>query len=187
LSNISLHIVLAQEQTPPTGEEPICWVLLTTLKADDFQGNLEIVQLYAERWGIECFHRVLKTGFKVEELQFKNDESIKPAIALYMVIAWRVLYVMKLGRECPDLPCDVVFEEEEWKSACVIADGPEALKNKPSLGQFMLLVAKFGGYLGRKSDGPAGAQAIWQGMSRVNDFALTWKKLQESHLLTEPP
>jgi hypothetical protein len=187
LSNISLHVVLAQEQTPPAGEEPICWVLLTTLKADDFQGNLEIVQLYAERWGIECFHRVLKTGFRVEELQFKNDESIKPAVALYMVIAWRVLYVMKLGRECPDLPCDVVFEEEEWKSACVIADEPQALKNKPSLGQFMLLVAKFGGYLGRKSDGPPGAQAIWQGMSRVTDFALTWKKLQESHLLAEPP
>jgi hypothetical protein len=185
LSNISLHVVLAQEKVPPTGEEPICWVLLTTLKADDFQGNLEIVRLYAERWQIECFHRVLKTGCKVEELQLKTDESIKPAIALYMIIAWRVLYVMKLGRECPDLPCDVVFEEEEWKVSCVIVHGRQALKNKPSLGQFILLVAQFGGYLGRKSDGPPGAQAIWQGMSRVTDFALAWKTLQKHQLLVE--
>jgi len=186
LSKISLHVVLAKEKAPPTGEDPICWVLLTTLKADDFQGNLEIVRLYAERWGIECFHRVLKTGCKVEELQLKEDESIKPAIALYMIIAWRVMYVTKLGRECPDLPCDVVFEEEEWKALCVIAHGRQALKSKPSLGRFILLVAQFGGYLGRKADGPPGAQAIWIGMSRVIDFALAWKKFQEHQLLVEP-
>lgn len=185
LPEIPIHVVLVKEKAPPKGEDPISWVLLTTLKADDFEGNLEIVRLYAERWEIECFHRVLKTGCKVEELQLKEDERIKPAVALYMVIAWRVMYVMKLGRECPDLPCDVVFEEEEWKAVCVLTHGRQALKSKPSLGELILLVAELGGYLNRKADGPPGAQAIWQGMARVTDFALMWKKLQEQQLLTE--
>ena len=113
LSEVSIHVIIAKEKSPPKGEEPICWILLTTLKADDFEGNLEIVRLYAQRWEIECFHRVLKTGCKVEELQFKDNQCILPAGVLYMIISWRVMYVMKLGRQCPDLPCDTVFEEEE--------------------------------------------------------------------------
>jgi hypothetical protein len=185
LSKLSFHVVMAKENSPPKGEDPICWVLLTTLKADDFEGNLEIVRLYAERWEIECFHRVLKTGCTVEELQLKEDKRIIPAVALYMIIAWRVMYVMKLGRECPDLPCDTVFEEEEWKALYVIAHGRQALKNKPSLGEFILTVAQFGGFLARKGDGQPGAQAIWQGMTRVLDFALAWKKFQEHQLLVE--
>ncbi len=147
---------------------------------------MEIVRLYAVRWEIECFHRVLKTGCKVEELQLKEDDRILPAIALYMVVAWRVMYVMKLGRECPDLPCNVVFEEDEWKSLYVIAHGPEALKKTPSLGEFINTVASFGGYLGRKCDGPPGAQAVWLGLRRVIDFALAWNKFREHQLLSEP-
>jgi hypothetical protein len=185
LSKVPFHVIIAKEQSPPKGEDAICWVLLTTIKANDFKSNLEIIRLYAKRWEIECFHRVLKTGCKVEELQLKEDERIMPAVALYMIIAWRVMYVMKLGRECPDLPCDTVFEEEEWKALYVIAHGRQALKNKPSLGEFLITVAKFGGYLGRKNDGPPGTQAIWQGMSRVKDFALAWVKFQEYQLLIE--
>ncbi len=115
LSEISIHVIIAKEKSPPKGEEPICWILLTTLKADDFEGNLEIVRLYAQRWEIECFHRVLKTGCKVEELQFKENQCILPAVVLYMIISWRVMYVMKLGRQCPDLPCDTVFELTFWR------------------------------------------------------------------------
>jgi len=185
LSKVSIHVVIAKEKKPPNGEDPICWVLLTTLKSNDFEGNLEILQLYAKRWEIECFHRVLKTGCKIEELQLKEDERIKPAVALYMIVAWRVMYVMKLGRECPDLPCDVIFDEAEWKAISVVVHGRQALENTPSLGEFILTVAKYGGFLARKGDGHPGAQAIWQGMTKVMDFAVVWKSLQEQHLIVE--
>ena len=138
-------------------------------------------QLYSCRWEIEVFHYVLKSGCTVEELQLKEDDRIKPAVALYMVIAWRVMYAMKLGRECPNLPCDLIFETDEWKALWVIAYDYQALEKKPSLGEFILKVAEFGGYLGRKSDGPPGPKSIWIGMTRVRDFTLAWKHFQEKH------
>ena len=94
-----------------------------------------------------------------------------------MVVAWRILYVMKLGRECPTLPCDAVFEEDEWKAFWVIVhDGREdALANKPSLGEFVNKIAEYGGFLGRKHDGHPGPQAIWQGMEKLRQFTLAWQ------------
>lgn len=179
LSVVSFQVVMAKEKCPPKDDDPICWVLLTSLKVNGLEDALETLRLYSCRWEIEVFHFVLKTGCTVEDLQLKEDDRIKPAIALYMVIAWRVMYAMKLGRECPQLPCDVIFEEDEWKALWVIAYDFQALEKKPSLGEFILKVAEFGGFLGRKSDGPPGPKSIWQGMTRVRDFALAWRTFQE--------
>jgi hypothetical protein len=118
---------------------------------------------------------VLKTGCEVEQLQLKTDEAIKVAIALYMVVAWRVLYIMRLGRECPNLPCDAVYETDEWQSLWIICYGEQALKTTPALGEFVMKVAEFGGYLARTADGHPGAQALWQGMTRLRDFTLAWQ------------
>ena len=99
-----------------------------------------------------------------------------------MVVAWRVLYVMKLGRECPELPCDVVFEEDEWQAFWVVCYGEEALNNKPSLGEFVIKVAEVGGFLARKADGVPGPQAIWQGLTRVRDFTLAWQVFSKKQM-----
>ena len=90
------------------------------------------------------------------------------------MIAWRILYLTHLGRQHPDLPCGCVFEEAEWKGACAVVKRD---KNAPelSIAEFMGIVGKLGGHLGRKSDGPPGPQSIWQGLMRVRDFALAWK------------
>lgn len=174
-SEISFNVVMAKEKNPPKKEDAIDWVLLTSLDITDFDSAIDVIELYRARWEIEVFHRVLKTGCKVEELQLKNDEATKVAISLYMIVAWRVLYVMKLGRECPELPCDVIFEEDEWKSFWVIVKGPEGLEEKPTLGEFVKKVAEFGGFLARKGDGHPGPQAIWQGMTRLRDFTIAWQ------------
>jgi hypothetical protein len=177
LPAVSMYVVMAKEQGAPAGEDPLDWVLLTSLVAAKFQSALEVINLYTARWEIEVFHRVLKTGCRVEELQLKKDERTKVAIALYMIVAWRVLYVMMLGRECPDLPCDAVFEEDEWQAFWVIVqDGhPEALARKPSLSEFVRKLAERGGYLGRRHDGPPGPQAIWQGMAQLRCFVVAWR------------
>ena len=177
LPRVTFSVVMATENDPPKDEDPIDWVLLTSLEVREFQTALEIFDLYAVRWEIEVFHRVLKTGCRVEELQLKKDERTKVAIALYMVVAWRVLYLMTLGRECPTLPCDVVFEKDEWQAFWVIVhDGhQEALDEKPSLGEFVRKVAEYGGFLGRKCDGYPGPQSIWQGLTQVRHFAIAWR------------
>lgn len=95
-------------------------------------------------------------------------------LALYLIVAWRVLYVLKLGRETPDLSCAAVFTEAEWKSVYVIAHRTTAPPQPPTLGVFLPLLAVLGGYLGRKHHGPLGSQAMWIGLQRMRDFAIAW-------------
>jgi hypothetical protein len=175
LPTVDIWVVMATEVSPPPGQDPIDWVILTSLPVEDLDQAINILQWYMGRWEIEVFHRVLKTGCKVEALQFKQDTRIKPILALYSIVAWRILYLMKLGRECPDLSCDVVFTEEEWKSICVISRGPEALQRKPSLREMVLMIAHHGGFTGRRSDGPPGPEVMWRGMQCLRCFALAWQ------------
>jgi hypothetical protein len=172
---VKIWAVQAKEINPPAGEEPIHWTLLTSLEATDFEQACAVIDLYLCRWEIEVFHRVLKTGCRVEELQLRTSPRIKLAILLYMIVAWRVLYVMHLGRQCPDLACSVVFEDDEWQSTWVIIKGGSPPQSPPTLNEMIRMVASFGGFLGRKRDGHPGPQTLWIGLSRVLDFALCWQ------------
>lgn len=173
LKEVSFWAILAEETHPPAGEEPIRWLLLTSKEVTTLKEARRILNLYLRRWDIEVFHRVLKTGCRVERIQLKTGRAAINAIMIYSVIAWRILYFTHLGRQCPDLPCSCVFEEAEWKSACaVVKRKPEA--GEPTLSEFIRIVGKLGGHLGRKSDGAPGPQSIWQGLARVRDFACAW-------------
>lgn len=172
------RILLVQDTTeldPPPGQDPINWTLLTSMPIEDLAAAVELIELYLARWEIEVFHRVLKSGCKVENLQFKQDNRIKAVLALYVIVAWRILYLTKLGRECPDLPCDVVFAEEEWKSICQISRGTTQAAAKPSLREMILMIAHFGGHAARKRDGPPGPEVMWRGLQCLRCFALAWR------------
>ncbi|RYD46527.1 MAG: IS4 family transposase [Verrucomicrobiaceae bacterium] len=173
LKEVSFHAVLAQEVDPPAGEEPIRWLLLTSKEVSTLEEARRILDLYMKRWGIEVFHKVLKTGCRVESLQLKTAPALVNALMIYTVIAWRILYLTHLGRECPELPCGAVFEEAEWKAACAVVKRKKEL-GEPTLTEFIGIVGKLGGHLGRKGDGPPGPQSIWQGLTRVRDFACAW-------------
>lgn len=121
LPEVEINTVLVEEINPPDGEEPITWLLLTSLPVDTFEQACLVVEYYLCRWQIEIYFKVLKSGCKIEDRQLETSERIKPCIALYMIVAWRVLFVTMLGRECPDLPCTVLFEDDEWKSVYMIA------------------------------------------------------------------
>ena len=178
LKEVSFWAVLAGETDPPAGEEPIRWLLLTSKEVTTLEEARRILNLYMRRWDIEVFHRVLKTGCRVESIQFKTGEALINSVMIYAVIAWRILYLTHLGRQCPDMPCGCVFEEAEWKSACaVVKRSKEA--GEPTLSEFIAIVGKLGGHLGRKSDGAPGPQSIWQGLARVRDFACAWHAFHE--------
>jgi hypothetical protein len=173
LETVKIGVVLAREKNPPAGQDPIEWVLLTSLPVNSFEAAQRVISLYLARWDIEVFHRILKTGCRVEKLQLTEAERTKPAIVLYMIIAWRIAYVMKLGRVCPDMSCDVIFEDAEWRAVYHVVNRKPADK-KPTLSEMVLMVASLGGHLGRKGDAPPGAQSMWQGIMRTKDFALGW-------------
>lgn len=173
LEQVSFWAVLAEESDPPAGEEPIRWLLLTSKEVTTLEEARRILNLYMRRWDIEVFHRVLKTGCRVERIQLKTAQAVINAIMIYSVIAWRILYFTHLGRQCPDIPCGCVFEDAEWKSACAVVKRKKEA-GEPSLSEFIGIVGKLGGHLGRKSDGAPGPQSIWQGLARVRDFACAW-------------
>ena len=162
LPEVEINTVLVEEINPPEGEEPITWLLLTSLPVDTFEQACLVVEYYLCRWQIEIYFKVLKSGCKIEDRQFETSERIKPCIALYMIVAWRVLFVTMLGRECPDLPCTVLFEDDEWES--------------------VYMIASLGGYLNRKCDGPPGTKTMWVGLQRMVDFALAWKSFGPKQL-----
>lgn len=173
LPAVSFWAILAEETDPPAGEDPIRWLLLTSKQVTTLEEARRILNLYMKRWEIEVLHRVLKTGCRVERIQLKSGQAVINALMIYAVIAWRILYLTHLGRQCPDLPCGCVFEEAEWKSACAVVKRKKEA-GEPSLSEFIGIVGKLGGHLGRKSDGAPGPQSIWQGLARVRDFACAW-------------
>jgi hypothetical protein len=174
LPPVTVNAILVREENPPEGEEPIEWLLVTSLPIETFEEACTVVSYYCCRWEIEVFFRVLKSGCKIEELQFHREDRLQVCLALYLIVAWRVLYVLKMGRECPDMDCDAIFTEAEWKSVYVIAKKSPAPKRPPTLAEIIPMIAGMGGYLGRKHDGPPGPKTMWIGLQRMRDFATAW-------------
>lgn len=176
LASVTLQVIQIREVNPPPDAEPIAWLLATSLPITTLAEVERVIDYYICRWQIEVYYRVLKTGCKVEDIQLETADRFKPCLMLYKIVAWRVLYATMLGRECPTLACDVIFVEHEWKSVWTITTDTGPPESAPSLQEFLILLAKLGGYNNRQQDGPPGPQAIWSGMRRMHDFALAWTK-----------
>lgn len=174
LPDVTVNVVWVSEPNPPADVEPLDWMLITSLPIDNIDLILLVVKYYAARWVIEVYFRVLKSGCKVEKIQLETAERLQPCLMLYRIVAWRVVYVTMLGREYPNLPCDVLFSEAEWKSVYRIVRQIPPPESPPSLKEFIPMLAKLGGYNARKHDGPPGPQALWTGMRRMADFADAW-------------
>lgn len=174
LPDINVNAIRVTEENPPPGEEPIEWLLLTSLPIEKFAAVTTVLDYYCCRWEIEIYFRTLKSGCKIEELQFERQDRFEVCLAMYMIVAWRVLHVLMLGRACPKMRCDAVFSEAEWKSVYVIATNEDAPAKPPLLSAMVKLIAELGGYLNRKQDGPPGPQTTWIGLQRMRDFAIAW-------------
>ena len=172
LQAVEVTALLAREEEPSPGVEPIEWLLLTNLPVETLEAGREKMHWYLCRWQIEVYFRVLKSGCKVEQLQLHTRERLEAALALYLIVAWRVLYLMMLGRNCPDLPCNVVFAAEEWKAIYLVTQKKRPPREPPALSLILTLVARLGGFLARKGDGLPGPKALWIGLQRARDFVL---------------
>lgn len=169
LSPITLYAVDAREDNAPVGIEPLHWLLLTTVPVETLQDAVEKIGWYRHRWKIERFHFILKSGCKVEDLQLGTTDRLKKAITLYAVVAWRLAWITYQTRETPDIPCCVVFSQNEWQALWRHANpGKKPPVQPPPLKDAVLWLAKLGGFLGRKSDGNPGVKVLWSGLHNLN-------------------
>ena len=158
---IKLTVVHVQETTAPKDDEPVEWFLLTTCDVSSPEQAQQILRWYCLRWRIEDWHRVLKSGCNIEKLQHKTAERLKRTIAINLVIAWRIMLLTLLGRQCPQLAAEVLFSDLEIQ--VLVANSKKKLTQPLLLGQAVRMVAQLGGYLGRAKDRPPGHQLMWQG------------------------
>jgi Transposase DNA-binding/Transposase Tn5 dimerisation domain len=172
LPNMALWAVEVIEPDPPPGVAALRWLLLTNVPVTDVASAQERVDWYRARWGIEVWHRILKSGCRVEARQLQNRQRLERMIALYAVIAWRVMYATLLTRTMPEVACTVLLEQTEWQALyCRIHATPVPCANAPPLREAVRWIAKLGGFIGRKSDGDPGAMTMWRGFQSL--YAIT--------------
>jgi hypothetical protein len=175
LPPVTINAVLVSEIDPPAGDEPVEWLLLTTLPIDTPEQVQEITQYYAARFLIEVFFRILKSGCRVEERRFEELDRLLPCVAIYLIVAWRTFMLCRLGRSSPDLDCEAVFEPSEWKAVWTLVQRQPLPAQPPRLADMLKLIAQLGGYVnrpGRKD--PPGPQTLWIGLQRMYDMAWAW-------------
>jgi hypothetical protein len=180
LPQVTYNVVLVEEVHGPQDGTDVRWLLITTLPIETIDEIERVIDYYVARWMIEVYFRILKTGCQVEEIQLETVQRVRNCLAFYKIIAWRILFLTHLNRECPDLPCDVVFDQEEWEPVWQIVKEEPPPQRPPSLGQFMKLLAELGGYNNRPHEPPPGPQVIWMALRRMIDFAIAWKAFQKT-------
>jgi hypothetical protein len=173
LPPVTVNVVFVREPIPPPGEPPVEWLLLTTLPIDTAEQVRTIVAYYCVRWCIEVLFRVLKSGCRIERRRFEHVERVLPCLALCLIVAWRTLFVCRMGRECPDLNCEAIFEPSEWKAVWVAVHRKTPPRTAPRLSAMVHLIASLGGYVERKNSEP-GAQTVWLGLQLMYDLAWAW-------------
>jgi len=173
--------VLAQEIDPPLGVDGLEWMLLTTVEVKGKDDAFQRLAWYARRWGIEVYHRILKSGCGVEARQLENSHRLTNCLAIDLIVAWRIFHLTSMGEQTPDVPCTVYFTESEWRALTTFVT-----KNKmppaipPSLNQAVRLLAALGGHLGRNGDGHPGPEVLWRGMARLTDIGLAYELYRET-------
>lgn len=174
LPAITHNFVLIEEVDGPGDGTEVSWLLLTTLPINSLAQVQQVVDHYAARWSIETYFRTLKTGCRVEDLQLETTARLQICLAFYQIIAWRILSLTHLGRQCPELPVETVFADFEWKPVWRVVTKKPLPKTPPRLNAFLKLLTQLGGYNNRPSERAAGPQPIWNGLRRMFDLSAAW-------------
>ncbi len=168
LDSIKIFAVQAEEINPPKGETPIKWLILTNYPVETLDDAKKILHYYTLRWSIETFFKILKTGCKVEEIRLETLERLKKCLAVYMAVACRIMFLLKVGKVAPNLSCDILFSTSEWQVVYMDIHRKKPPSKPPTLQEMIIYIAKLGGYLNRKGDPPPGPKAMWIGIQKMH-------------------
>jgi hypothetical protein len=186
---LSLWAVYAHEvdYDPAKVKEPLSWMLLTTVETTSAIQACKRLRWYAKRWGIEVYHRILKSGCRIEDRRLGEADRLEACLAIDMVVAWRVQWLAYQGRETPDIPCDVFLAEEEWKPLYAHIHHQPPPDRPPTLAEAVWMIGKLGGHLGRLGGRPPGTMTLWRGICRLPDLSAGWVLYKRFGPNAQPP
>lgn len=181
LPEVKLNVVEAVETDPPTNEEPIRWVLFTTLPISSSKEIQRVIELYGLRWQIELYFKTLKSGLSIEKLKYEQFDRYLTALALSMIAGWRVEQLKGAARIDAEANCEKYFDAEEWKAVYLVRNQGEPLPPEPpSVSEFVLSVAQLGGYLNKKGQGPPGSKTLWRGLRKMEAYTEAFRAFQNA-------
>jgi hypothetical protein len=171
LPAVTVWAVYVVEEHPPAGVAALEWLLLHTAPVATVAVAVERVEWYGVRFGIEVWHKVLKSGCRIEARQLETADRLQRCLPLYSILAWRILYATLLSRTLPELPCTVLLALEEWQALyCAIHHTPTPPLTPPTVQQAVRWLARLGGFLERPSDGEPGVTVLWKGFQHLADL-----------------
>lgn len=175
LPDLKMYAVYAYEITPPKGEKPLEWMLLTNLPVNSFNEAAEKIKWYCLRWRIETYFKVLKSGLKIEECRLGDANKLTKFIAVMSVVAWRLFMLTLIARTDPDTPCNTLIKDQQWKVLYLETHKNKTLPKKiPGIGHVVRWIAMLGGFLGRTKDRDPGITTLWRGWKRLIDISRGW-------------
>jgi hypothetical protein len=166
----TLSALWVTEQAPASGDG-IQWLLFTDLPVPDLATAQRYVYYYTLRWLIERYHFTLKSGCRIEASQLRTGEALENLLALYCLVAWRLLWLTYAARQDEPQPCTAAFSDLEWRTLQRLyqADAPVPAE-PPPLRTVTRWLGRLGGHLGRKGDGEPGVKVLWIGLTRLADI-----------------
>ena len=179
---LDLTVLHVTERDPPRGREPIAWKLLTDLPVRSRREAVEKIRWYAMRWKVETFHKILKSGCRAEESRLRSAERIANLLALFCIIAWRILWLTLAHRADPEAAPQTALSGREITLLDRLApDAKGGVPEKNTLTVYIRKLARLGGHLGRSRDPPPGIIVLWRGLSRLADIELGVEIARPSH------
>jgi hypothetical protein len=167
---LALTVIHARERGAPADRPAIDWQLITDLSVTNCEEVIEKLRWYALRWKIEVFHKILKSGCRVEEARLRTAERLVKLIAVFCILSWRVFWMTMINRSASNADPRLALTAGE----IAIVDRLVPDKGQPArtLSSYLIKVARLGGYLARTRDPPPGNIVMWRGLSRLTDIAL---------------
>ncbi len=182
LQPLRVWAVYVKEIDPPSPKEAIEWMLLSTLEVITYEQALEKIDWYNKRWGIEEYHRALKSICRIENRQLGDRTVWQNCLAIDLVVAWRIEHIKKLARAQPLIACSIAFEEHEWQALLAFKRPDQPLPSiPPNLREITRLTAELGGFLARSGDGEPGSQTLARGLQRLQDIAAAFLLFKQHH------
>jgi hypothetical protein len=167
-------------------QEPIDWMLLTTVQTESFEQARERLAWYSRRWGIEVYHRTIKSGCRIQDRRLGDADSLEACLAIDLVVAWRVYWLTMVGREQPDMGCEQLLSEDEWRVLSAWATGQMA-ETAPSANQAMRWIGKLGGWLARGKQDHPGTTCVGRGLVRLPCMVHGYLLALQAHGIRDGP